>query len=146
MTWEQVDLDKGTWRIPHTKGGFPQTVFLCPFLVDLLRKEERVSKFVFWANSASGHIVEPRSTLNRVTEKLEIPHISIHGLRHTFSNQAKEAFVSDVVIKILMGHSLDGSSNMQEVYINPEDQFVKKMANRVASHILDKIEVNVEAK
>ncbi len=63
MTWRDLDLDGGIWRIGLTKNGTPQNVTLSPEAVATLRARESTrcsSNFVFPSNSRAGHIVEPK--------------------------------------------------------------------------------------
>lgn len=74
MTWEQIDLDSGEWRIPETKNGEPQTVALSPEALTILRKRKLVTDagFVFPGNGTSGHLLNPQKGWARVIERTEL--------------------------------------------------------------------------
>lgn len=61
--------------------------------------------YVFWSErSESGHIAEPRSVHDRALKNAGIGHISIHGLRRSFSKLAEAARVPLGAIAQIMGH------------------------------------------
>lgn len=61
--------------------------------------------FVFVSNtSALGRIAEPRSVLDRVLKRAGIGHVTIHGLRRSFSLLAEVAGVPAGAIAQIMGH------------------------------------------
>lgn len=61
--------------------------------------------FVFVSpSSALGRIAEPRSVLDRVLKKAGIGHVTIHGLRRSFSLLAEVAGVPAGAIAQIMGH------------------------------------------
>ncbi|MDO9600588.1 MAG: site-specific integrase [Azoarcus sp.] len=95
MSWRDLDLAGGLWRIGKTKNGTPQNVTLSPEAVLVLqaRKEEAerahkarkakmeaMSPFVFPGIGESGHLVEPkrawatilrRASLNQLLDRLQ---------------------------------------------------------------------------
>ena len=61
--------------------------------------------YVFWSrSSASGHIAEPRSVMERILRRAEIGHVSVHGLRRSFSKLGEAARVPLGAIAQIMGH------------------------------------------
>lgn len=63
MSWRDLDLDAGIWRIGMTKNGTPQNVTLSPEVVSCLRARKGAvgtSHFVFPGSGKTGHLVEPK--------------------------------------------------------------------------------------
>lgn len=85
MRWEDIDFDAQVWKIGMTKNGTPQTIPLVLPLHELLKERRKTidSPWVFPANSAPGHYVEPkkgwftileRATAYRLIDKLAEHH------------------------------------------------------------------------
>jgi len=85
MRWEDIDFDAQLWKIGMTKNGTPQTIPLVLPLHELLKERRKTidSPWVFPANSAPGHYVEPkkgwfaileRATAYRLIDKLAEHH------------------------------------------------------------------------
>lgn len=74
MTWGDIDFADRTLRIPadRTKGKRGLALPLTDFVFDLLSARAALGKdkFVFPANSASGHISEPRFALDMVRNRI----------------------------------------------------------------------------
>ena len=62
----------------------------------------------------------------------EIPGLTSHGLRHSFSSTAEDIGFSIPTIKALIGHSRAG---VTERYIHKIDTALVSAANRIAQHI-----------
>ena len=107
--WEHIDWKKRTLDVPNPKGG-KKRAFQLPlstFLTDMLasRKEENEiayagSPWVWPADSASGHLAEPKEP----RRKLPPPHV----LRHTYGSFAKAAGLNEADIALLLNHKLPG--------------------------------------
>jgi len=59
MSWAELHLDRGEWRIQETKNGTPQTVPLVPGVVDILRNRKELAEcagepYVFPGSGQSG--------------------------------------------------------------------------------------------
>jgi integrase len=77
MRWEELDLDRGEWRIPRTKNNDPQTVPLTPEAVAILRnlRTDDGTVFVFPGRGKHGHLVEPKSGWRRILDRDELAQI-----------------------------------------------------------------------
>lgn len=86
--WSDIDLEQRVWRIPETKDGEPHLLPLpkpAVALLESLRSRAR-SEWVFPAQSASGHIVEPAKAWQRIRTRAGVPDVRIHDLRHTLAS------------------------------------------------------------
>jgi integrase len=91
MRWDQINLDRQTWRIPRTKNGDPQTIPLVPAMVELLerRKVQADSPWVFPGNTSTGHISPPNDAWRRIIARAGITDPRgtwIHDLRRSLGS------------------------------------------------------------
>jgi integrase len=92
------------------------------------------SKYVFPAvTTDSKHHTGLTRWLKKVSAK-EVPGITSHGLRHTFSSTAEDLGFSIPTIKALIGHS---RASVTEGYIHKIDSALLAAADRIARHIDD---------
>ena len=104
LTWANVDFQWSKLTIAD-KVDATRTIPLTPYMVWLLAGLPRVNAFVFSSTmSASGRIAEPRAPHTDVLADAGIPHVSIHGLRRTFSLLGEAAGAPAGAIAQVMGH------------------------------------------
>lgn len=75
MRWEDVQLDRGEWRIPHTKSGTEHVLPLLPEAMTILRARKIArgeSEYVFPGTGAQGHLVEPKKGWRRILDRAEL--------------------------------------------------------------------------
>jgi integrase len=81
MRWEDIDLERGLWRIPgeKSKNGSALTVVLAPLAVSLLTERKKGVGTSPWvlpsAGSESGHFVEPKSAWGRILARAELARL-----------------------------------------------------------------------
>lgn len=91
------------------------------------------SKFVFPALTTDAkHHTGLTRWLKKVSAK-EVPGITSHGLRHSFSSTAEDLGYTVPTIKALIGHSKKGNVTMG--YIHKIDSALLAAADRIARHI-----------
>ena len=70
MRWADVNLEEAIWRVEKTKNGTPQNVALSPEAMEVLKSRYLLKSpkdvYVFPAESASGHVEEPKNAWRRV--------------------------------------------------------------------------------
>ncbi|MEW9584512.1 tyrosine-type recombinase/integrase [Paraburkholderia sp. DGU8] len=76
MSWDEVNLERGEWRIPETKNGTSQSVPLVPDAVEILPARKKLaacadSQFMFPGSGESGHLVEPK----KAWIIIDLPHM-----------------------------------------------------------------------
>lgn len=88
--WEDIDFVSGSWRIPSTKSGRPQTIPLLDNVLELLRELPRESVFIIPGKIEN----QPRKDLKRpwkfLQEAVDIKDVTIHDLRRTFGKQVEQ--------------------------------------------------------
>src|SRR5690606_18137846 len=130
VKWEDVKFEDRALFVPNPKGGKDRAFFLplSDYLIDLLKKRQECelttkafpnSPYVFPAESASGHISEPKV-------KLSVP-FSIHGLRHTFITQAYQLGIPEPVIQVLVNHAVSARSSRKITrnYYTPDIDYLR---------------------
>ncbi|MDC8770648.1 tyrosine-type recombinase/integrase [Roseateles albus] len=112
LRWADVDFQWSKLTIAD-KVDNTRTIPLSPYVASLLAglprtgtlKNGKANPFVFAsALSASGRITEPRAPLEDVLKDAGIPHMTIHGLRRTFSLLGEAAGAPAGAIAQVMGH------------------------------------------
>jgi len=131
----EVDTVGMALRLGKTKGGKsvrPVGSAVIALLKAALAKSN--SKYVFPAITATGkHHTGLTRWLQKISAK-EVPGITSHGLRHSFSSTAEDLGFSIPTIKALIGHS---RASVTEGYIHKIDSALLAAADRVARHIDD---------
>ena len=137
LTWADVDLPAKVIRIPgsSTKSGRKLDLPITAPVMDLLRRREADGRerYVFAADSRSGHIEEPRHPLDLVAEKTGI-RVSAHDLRRTYVTAASETpGISELQIKMLVNHALP--RDVTAGYIMASVESLREPAEKVADRI-----------
>ncbi len=83
MRWEDVDLQRGLWRIPgeQAKSGEPLVVILATPVVELLRERKGICGASPWVlpsdTSTTGHYVEPKVAWARILARAELSRLAV---------------------------------------------------------------------
>ncbi len=110
VRWSDVDFAWGkitlrTSAVSTNKGGSSRTIPLTPYVASLLSKLPRKNRWVFWSATAeSGRLTEPTKAHNDALEIAGLPHITLHGLRRSFSSLSEWVEVPTGVVAQIMGH------------------------------------------
>jgi len=129
----EVDPAGMALRLGKTKGG-KSIRPVGPAVIALLKaaSAKSNSKFVFPAiTTNSKHHNGLTRWLQKISGK-EVPGITSHGLRHSFTSTAEDLGFSIPTIKALIGHS---RASATEGYIHKIDTALLAAADRVARHI-----------
>ncbi|MEW6132070.1 MAG: site-specific integrase [Pseudomonadota bacterium] len=115
MRWSDVNLDRGVWIVPRTKGGVPQTVALPAPAVEILkaRQENVDSEFVFPGTGKSGHLTEPKKGWDEIRKSAGLPDLRLHDLRRTFGSWQANAGASLHIVGKSLGHK---SAQSTQIY------------------------------
>jgi integrase len=131
----EVDPEGMALRLGKTKGGKSiRPVGSAVIAVLKNASAKSPSRFVFPAvTTNSKHHTGLTRWLRKVSGR-EVPGITSHGLRHSFSSTAEDLGYSIPTIKALIGHS---RASVTEGYIHKIDSALLAAAERVARHIDD---------
>ncbi len=137
LTWDDIDFEARTLRIPaeRAKGKRKLALPMTDFVFEMLAARAKLGKaeFVFLADSASGHIEEPRAALETACKDAGIPCLKVHDLRRTFITVAESADISPIALKALVNHSLGGDVTMGYVQLTAER--LREPAQRVCDRM-----------
>jgi integrase len=131
----EVDQLGMALRLGKTKGGKSvRPVGSAVIALLKVASAKSSSKYVFPAvTTNSKHHTGLTRWLQKISAK-EVPGITSHGLRHSFSSTAEDLGYSIPTIKALVGHA---RSSVTEGYIHKIDSALLAAADRIARHIDD---------
>ena len=142
LTWANVDFRWHKLTIAD-KVEATRVIPLTPYMAWLLAGLPRVNAFVFSSTmSASGRIAEPRAPHTDVLADAGIPHVSIHGLRRTFSLLGEAAGAPAGAIAQVMGHK---PSAIAEGYRPRSIDALRPYLSLIEKFILDKAGIVFDA-
>ena len=141
LTWDEADLEERVIRLPRarTKDGRRLDLPMSDFVYELLLAQRDLrsnERWVFPAESKSGHVEEPRFALDIVAEKTGL-YVRPHDLRRTFITIARRCRLSEYDLKGLVNHSLGGDVTAGYVIDSWED--LREPMQIVTGHLLEKI-------
>jgi integrase len=140
LRWDEVDLKARVIRLPaaRAKAGKKLDLPMTDFVHDLLvaRRSIGDAKWVFPANSKSGHLEEPKFPLRMVAEATGI-RVSVHDLRRTYITVSESTDMSVIALKALVNHSL--GKDVTEGYVQMSAERLREPAQRVADKLKELI-------
>ena len=134
ISWDDVDFAAKVIRLPavRTKAGRKLDVPMTDAVRELLERRRGGGKWVFPANSQSGHIAEPKFYLRLVAEKTGIK-VTVHDIRRTYITAAESTSISVMDLKALVNHSL--GSGLTEGYVIKSQERLLEAAQRVTDQL-----------
>lgn len=113
MRWEDLDLERGEWRIPLTKNGKPHLVPLEAHEVAILhaRRLHANGPWVFPAPDVrEGHLMYPQHAWGRLCKRAGLEGLRIHDLRRSLASFMVDTGASLPVIGSTLGHLSQAST------------------------------------
>lgn len=154
LTWEDIDIDGGVIHIRKTiqriyirEKGVRHTELLIdtpktatsirdiPMTKDLLSVLKPIRKVVngqYFVLTNEAHPTEPRTYRNyykKLLDKLGIPPIKFHGLRHSFATRCIESHCDYKTVSVILGHS--NISTTLNLYVHPNMEQKKRCIDRM---------------
>ena len=154
LKWSDINVTEGTITVQRTieriyvvEGekkhtqlviNTPKTVNSCreiPMSKELLAMVKPMKKVVngdFYVLTNEDKPTEPRTYrnyYNRLMEKLDIPKLKYHGLRHSFATRCIEAGCDYKTVSVLLGHS--NISTTLNLYVHPNMEQKKRCINKM---------------
>lgn len=124
MSWEEVDLDTGTWTIPpeRVKNNKQQLVCFSEQLLERIKFLYSVRQNMYVFPGRTGHLTECRKGILRVSKLAKLDPVNQQDLRRTFASYAADAGITNPkIISIMCGHTIAGvygvSKTTQKHYI-----------------------------
>jgi len=140
LTWNNIDFDERTILIAETKNGKPLTIPMSSYIEELLKERKKRTgncEWVFPSHSSSGHLVEPKKSMAKITKVSGVPFM-LHDLRRTFVTYAESLDISTIAIKELVNHSESRDITARYVIMNPER--LREPMEKVSNYILGLIQ------
>lgn len=137
-TIERIYVVEGEKKHTELVINTPKTVNSCreiPMSKELLAMVKPMKKVVngdFYVLTNDVKPTEPRTYrnyYNRLMEKLDIPKLKYHGLRHSFATRCIEAGCDYKTVSVLLGHS--NISTTLNLYVHPNMEQKKRCINKM---------------
>lgn len=145
LRWEDVSLEDKSFFVRDPKNRNPIRLPLSDYLLTMMirRKSSNNTDFVFPADSASGHIEEPKKQVLKVSEKIGVK-ITIHDLRRTFTTVAESLDISVYALKGLVNHKTS-TNDITAGYIQLSVERLRDPMQRITDFILKSAEIKKSA-
>lgn len=139
LEWKNVDFRRQLITLSDTKSGRPHSLPLNEFALDVLKKIPRQegNPYVFWANSASGHVEEPKTAWAIIRTMIGLPDLRIHDLRRTHGSILATNNISTNIIGKVLNHS---NPSTTAIYARLNDDPIRQAENTFAEVIKRTIE------
>lgn len=154
LTWRDIDTDNGVIHINRTiqriyviENGSRKTELILdapktknsireiPLSTDLLKLLKVITKitnpdhFILTNEEKPTEPRTYRSYYKNLLQKLDIPDLNFHGLRHSFASSLIESKVDVKTVSVLLGHS--NISTTLNLYVHPSDEQKKSAINQL---------------
>ena len=136
MTWNRIDWNKNTLRIPNSKtrhAGSAQTAEsnrVVPMIGEMVTLLKLLAEKPHQPEDRICGVGECEKSLSHACRKLNISRITHHDLRHLFATKCIEAGVDIPTVSRWLGHK-DGGALAMKVYGHIRDMHSQEMAQKV---------------
>lgn len=143
LKWEDVDFQYKSFVLPDSKNKTPYSLPMSNYLFGLLEglQDRRENDYVF--PGRSGHIVEPKRQIVRVSEIAKISFM-LTDLRRTFITIAESLDLSYYAVKRLLNHKING--DVTAGYIVTDVERLRKPMQQITDYIMKTAGIKEEAK
>lgn len=109
LAWADVDMENRVFVLTRTKNGKPLPLPMSDFIHGIFqsRLALRENEFVFPGNGETGHLVEPRKQMAKVTQECGV-NFNVHDMRRTYAS-AIDGVVGVYELKRLLNHAAQDS-------------------------------------
>lgn len=130
MRWQEIDWERGLWRIPDAKGGQVVVVPLVAPAVAILearRREANGHGWVFPGRYGRGHLVDPMPAWRRICQRAGLENARIHDLRRTLGSWMAKDGAPILTIAKALGHAdLSSTEVYARLSVDPVREAVDK--------------------
>lgn len=132
LKWQDVDFQ---WRklTIADKVDSTRTIPLSPYLAQLFATLPRVGAYVFASTGKHGHITDTRASHAKALQSAGIEHLTLHGLRRSFSLLGEAAGAPAGAIAQVMGHKPSATA---EGYRPRSVDALRPFLEQIEAHIL----------
>jgi len=135
MRWDNLDIKAGVWRIPDTKAGEAQTIYLPDVARDILkrRKTNTQNEYVF-PGRHRGHLKEPMNQWRELLKRAGITDLNMHDLRRSLGSWMAAGGSSLQIIGRQLGHKRQETTAIySRLDLTPIQQSVDVAVNAMLS-------------
>ena len=107
MAWADVDLERGLWRIPETKGGMVVVVPLVAPALEILRtrhEQRNGNTYVFPGRKHGTCLQEPKTAWAHIVKRAGLTDLRPHDLRRSLGSWMAGQNTSLTIIGKVLGH------------------------------------------
>lgn len=140
VKWDDIDFRWKRLTIAD-KVGATRTLPLTPYMEQMFCELPRTNNFVFASKAKAGRIADVRSSHNKALAAVGIGHLTLHGLRRSFSLLGEAAGAPAGAIAQVMGHR---PSAVAEGYRPRSVDALRPYLARVELHILELASAPIE--
>lgn len=135
IRWENVDMKARTFTLHDTKNRDTHTLPMSDAIYSLFEGRQQVvcNPFVFAADSGSGHLIEPRKAMLKVTELSGVA-FTVHDLRRTFITTAESLDIAAYALKRLLNHK--SGNDVTAGYLIIDVERLRKPMQQITDHLL----------
>lgn len=115
MRWADLDTHHNLWTVPgeFSKNGTPLVIPLTAVALNVLKaRQGNGTEWVFPADSASGHMEDPKKQWNALLVRAGIEDLRIHDLRRSLGSWAAIQGASLAIIGQALGHKDPGATRI----------------------------------
>jgi integrase len=148
LRWDDVNF---VWRTMSIKDKVDETgkreIPLTPYVADLLSKlsKNRINEWVFSsAKGRTGRVVGVTKPHNKAIKAAGVPHVSLHGLRRSFTTLAELATVPDAITAQIQGHR--PSAIQEKHYKRRPMETVRENHEKLEAWILEQAGIQLDEK
>ncbi len=107
LKWDRVDMENRFFVLTETKNGKPLPLPMSDFIYGIFqsRLALRENNFVFPGTGKTGHLIEPRKQMAKVTKETGVK-FTVHDMRRTYAS-AIDGIVGHYELKSLLNHAAD---------------------------------------
>jgi integrase len=142
LKWADVDFQ---WRklTIADKVDATRTIPLSPYMAHMLATLPRINAFVFASASKTGRIADVRAAHCKALQSAGIDHLTVHGLRRSFSLLGEAAGAPAGAIAQVMGHKPSATA---EGYRPRSTDALRPFLERIEAYILEQAGVTFDRK
>lgn len=158
LTWADIDTENGVIRVSKTlqriyilDEGCKRTELIfdspktsnsirdVPMTNDMLRLFKQLKRLVnpsYYILTNDSKPTEPRTYRNyykKLMDKLELPKLKFHGLRHSFATRCIESNCDYKTVSVILGHS--NISTTLNLYVHPNMEQKKKCIEQMTKYL-----------
>lgn len=138
LKWSDLDLDAGIGTFRETKNGKMLVVPIAQYAVEALKEHQArfysgPDGYVFPSYGTTGHLRDPRKSLEKVTQESGID-FTLHDFRRTFLTFCNAIQIPAWTQKRLVNHAKP--DDVTQGYVQHEIEFLRRDVEAVAKFIL----------